>query len=279
MRPVTGHNISSAWLNAMKALQDDGGKTLNLIVEVENPLEESQEVRRIFDEFVAALPGDKVPCVTTVANTIFPAALYLPHLGKGSRAHLYEMHRLGRAVGRLLPANRCGSYFDRLVDYPQTDGKTFNQLECIVERLRSQLAQHNTLSSAYELGTSAVEDFCEDPHHEMRIQLPGRDRRTRAFPCLSHISLTLLEGRLNMTAIYRNQHFISRAYGNYVGLGLLLGFISREAGCEPGTLVCVATHADAEIGNAGGLGQRAIESLVQKCEDALDREGALVGVA
>ena len=84
------------------------------------------------------------------------------------------------------------------------------------------------------------------------------------FPCLSHISLTLYKGRLNMTALYRNQHFIRKAYGNYLGLSRLLRFICREVGCEAGALVCVAAHADAELGN----GKRDINKLVLDCREA-----------
>ena len=89
------------------------------------------------------------------------------------------------------------------------------------------------------------------------------------FPCLSHISVTLFQGRLELTAVYRNQHFITKAYGNYVGLADLQAFIAAEAGCPVGDLLCVATHADAEIGSEGGLGRNALEHLAGRCRAAM----------
>jgi len=84
------------------------------------------------------------------------------------------------------------------------------------------------------------------------------------FPCLSHISLTLVRGRLNMTAVYRNQAFITRAYGNYLGLSRLLCFLATETATSPGEIEVVATHADAELGR----GQRAIAEFLERCRAA-----------
>ena len=109
-----------------------------------------------------------------------------------------------------------------------SDG-SFNQLAFFIDRLRKQ-SKKGHLSSAYELGVSHPIDG------ELRVQAPWIDKRTMWFPCLSHISLTLDEGVVNMTATYRNQTFVSRAYGNYVGLSRLLRFIAKESGTEAGEL-------------------------------------------
>ena len=85
------------------------------------------------------------------------------------------------------------------------------------------------------------------------------------FPCLSHISLTLVGGRLSMTALYRNQTFIARAYGNYVGLSRLLTFIADQTDTECGEIEVVATHADAEL----ELGRQRIGRLVDGCRALL----------
>lgn len=39
-----------------------------------------------------------------------------------------------------------------------------------------------------------------------------------------------------------------RAYGNYLGLGRLLGYVSAEGGLRPGTLTVVAGYAQIEPG-------------------------------
>ena len=58
------------------------------------------------------------------------------------------------------------------------------------------------------------------------------------------MSFTLVRERIHVTALYRNQDFVSRACGNYVGLSRLGLFIAREVGCELGEVLCVASHAD-----------------------------------
>jgi hypothetical protein len=220
-----------------------------------------------------------MPQVRTVANTIFPSALYLPRLGEGAREHLYENHRFGQPVARMHHANRRGNYFDRLVAWPGANGPV-NQLERTILRLRQQRRGHGPLSSAYEFGISTVEDGDGDTPDaaiggdgELRIYQPGRDNSIRGFPCLSHISLTLLQGQLHMTALYRSQGFLRRAYGNYLGLGGLLDFLCREVECAPGQLACVATYADLEISSGSGFGREAIATLIRDCQRALEGQG------
>ncbi|MGH3868354.1 MAG: hypothetical protein ACRDQ4_19985 [Pseudonocardiaceae bacterium] len=91
-----------------------------------------------------------------------------------------------------------------------------------------------------------------------------------SFPCLSHISLTLDEGQLHLHATYRNQSFITRALGNYLGLTRLLGFLANEVGTEVGEVHCTATHADLELRAFGG--RRAVQELLACCRDAIQEE-------
>jgi len=80
--------------------------------------------------------------------------------------------------------------------------------------------------------------------------------------------LSLLEGRLHMTAVYRNHQFVRRAYGNYLGLGSLLGFVAREAACEVGELMC-SHRMRTRDRNGAGFGAGALKSLVGYCRAAL----------
>ena len=134
-------------------------------------------------------------------------------------------------------------------------------------RLKSNLTRINPLSCNYELSIGGLEECSvQDNTATIQIRQPNKDTRIVGFPCLSHISLVLdKERRLNMTAIYRNQYFIQKAYGNYLGLCRLLRFVSREVGCETGALVCVAVHADAELSKKG---KRDIKKLVHDCREA-----------
>lgn len=266
MHVISQDNLSHAWLDAAERLIQVGGKAVHLAVAVERPAEpEDHAVRAVLDGFVEErrATGDKIWPVTTVANTLFPAAFYRPGR-ENSRARLYELHAKAQRLQQRMrdPEN----YFNRLVAYPTPDGEPSNQLEFIVDRLTNQRkprkgGRGGALSSAYEFGLTTPADG------DLRIQAPGRDRNTMSFPCLSHISLTLEQGSLCLAALYRNQHFIDRAYGNYVGLARLGGFVANEVGVELGEILCVATHADIQLGN---YGKRRIQELVSSARAASD---------
>ena len=202
--------------------------------------------------------------VQTVANTIFPQAFYRPD-SEDARERLYRLHARTQRIHsrRRYPEN----YFNRLVSYPSSTGENVNQLEFIIaERLLTQLNKKGPggpLSSAYELGLT-------EPDADLRIHAPGKDRNIMSFPCLSHISLTLGDGRLNLAALYRNQQLVGRAYGNYLGLARLGQFIATEAGVQLGEILCIATHADAEANVYGTtrLDELVTEALGERAEAA-----------
>ncbi len=271
MKSISASNLSLGWLAAVEYLLECEGVTSQLSVGIENVGEENMEMRSLLDQF-SEFKG--IPSVSTVANTIFPVALYYPDnpklTGDKARHHLYQTYLQGNKVRRRCPGNRNGTYFGRMIDYPINKVKATplerNQIERIIMRLKSNLTRGNPLSSIYELSVGVSEDYLsQDNTADIKIRQPDKDTRIMGFPCLSHISLNLCKGHLNMTALYRNQHFIRKAYGNYLGLSRLLRFICREVGCEAGTLLCIANHADAELGTKGG---RDIKKLVQDCREA-----------
>jgi hypothetical protein len=261
---IQADNPSRAWVEALDLLVAGDGKAVNLNVAFAAGLED-ERVRAVLDEFLADLEagsGKPVWPVQTVANTIFPEALYHPHLGAQAAPRLYENYELSMRLQRKSenPYDR-DTYFNRLIAYPATDG-TWNQLDYHVKRLAKQATRSSQASSVYELGISHPLDA------ELRLQAPGVDKRLFWFPCLSHISLTLVRGQLHMTAMYRNQTFITRAYGNYVGLSRLLAFLATETSTTPGEIEVVATHADAEL----SLGAQAIRALLERCKSLLASE-------
>jgi hypothetical protein len=262
---IEAANPSRAWLDAITWLaQEPEGKAVNLNVAF-LCTDEEEPIRAEIDALLAGLDStlskDIWP-VQTVANTIFPEALYHPHLGTSAASLLYENYALSMRLQRHAenPYDR-ETYFNRLVSYPVADG-SFNQLKWIVERLNEVRGRRSQPSSDYELGISHPFDA------ELRVQAPGRDKRFLWFPCLSHISLTLTGGTISMTAVYRNQTFVTRAYGNYLGLSRLLRFITTETGTAPGEIEVVATHADANF----NLGKGRVQHLIERCH-ALDHAG------
>jgi thymidylate synthase len=159
-----------------------------------------------------------------------------------------------------------------MVAWPKGDGSEVNQLDRGIERLISQRKAGRRVAHISEIGLgTATEVENGDLAVGLPVYVPGRDNSIMGFPCLSHISLTLSDGRVHMTAVYRNHEFIRRAYGNYLGLGRLLAFVARESGWEVGGLVCISSHADAEVGKRRGFGKGSLEKLVADCGKAASR--------
>lgn len=266
---IQADNISTGWLAALAHLVRFEGNDIHLLVGIRKPGEEDPHVRKVFDEF---LDAQHLQPISTVASTIFPQALYQPKAGDTARSRLYQSYEAIYPLLKRHPANRRGTYFHRLIHWSGRKDP-FNQLEQTIQRLKGQIPRRNPLSSTYEMSLGVMEDDGGDgleteeaEKASLQIAYPGVDNSQMGFPCLSHISLTYFEKRLHMAAVYRNQFFISKAYGNYVGLSHLLHFICQEIGCEPGELTCLAAHADAEL----RLGKKNLMNLVQACRRAID---------
>jgi thymidylate synthase len=194
----------------------------DLLVEIEAPRPDAGDYLRNLDRVLDSKGWQNT---ATVANTIFPAALAA---SSRSRERLYERYlRLHSALRRASRKNGKGLYFERLIRFPlQDEPGRANQLETIIDSLRSEHA-HEGLRHAFE----------------MQVFVPGRDRRPMGFPCLSSISCHIEEGRLRLAATYRNQYYVRKALGNYLGLAGLQAYMAREAGLGVGRLSIHAFHA------------------------------------
>jgi thymidylate synthase len=113
------------------------------------------------------------------------------------------------------------------VRYPlQKSAVPTNQLETMIASLRNEHARGG-LKHAFEL----------------QVFAPGLDIRPMGFPCMSSLSLQVDGPRLHLTATYRNQYYIQKALGNFVGLAGLHTWIAVEAGLDVGRLTVHAFHA------------------------------------
>lgn len=246
---VRGSDVSAAWLAACQAMTADPPVAYHTVVRIENPLAEDPAVRAAVDGILRAA---SLRPVQTVANTIFPAAV-----AATSRDQLDLTRRYLKMLPTLRdmdPANKHGMYFERLISYPGREGPV-NQLDAIISRLRKETAKAGTgtgpLSAAYEAGFAVpdeddgdrpAEDCVSASHVPVRV--PGQDSRVRGFPCLSHCSFQLdRSGSLHAMAHYRSQLMVERAYGNYLGLGRLLGYVAGQAGLRVGELTVTAGYA------------------------------------
>src|SRR3954454_16809580 len=176
--------LSATWIAAMELMLSRDGKGVNLNVVFQADVPEDPAVTAEVDEFVEEkslrTADGNLLTVGTVANTIFPAALYHPHLGDDAAPRLYENYELSMRMHRRRKGDK-ETYFNRLVAYPvggladkgderlNPDG-TWNQLDYYVGRLRTQ-RETLRLSSSYELGVSHPIDA------ELRVQAPFKDKR------------------------------------------------------------------------------------------------------
>lgn len=271
--------IAEAWVVAMEHLLAVAGTESNLITEITSD-SDIAVVRQALDRFVLSRGNKRSATVERVADTIFPIDFYRTGPGEHARQHLYDMQRLAARVEKRFVGD---SYFDRMIDWPYCLGgkqETWNQLDYRVERLRKAWQTGKRTMNVAEIGISSGfpdEDACKmtELTGDLRTQHPSKDRTPVGFPCLSHISLTLFKGRLDLTAVYRNQHFVTKAYGNFIGLARLLRFVCAEVGCSTGSLVCVSTHADAELNENG---RTKISELVAECRTLLDLEENRAGM-
>ena len=261
---VEEENLDLAWVAATSTLLDarraPSGKAHQVVVGF--PVGPADlRIRQLVDQFLADAMGRRAGTgilrVETVANTIFPEALYRPGQAPDPREHLYEMHQAKMQFHRRRRGREKETYFSRLTGTDGTDERGPNQLEELIVRMERQLSVVGPKSSIYELALSTVTG-------DLRVQLPDRDRSIMGFPCLSHISLTMNNGSVHLTAQYRNQHFIRKALGNYVGLSHLCRFVAAEVGLMAGSVCCVAAHADAELGlGIGGVNR--YRQLLEDC--------------
>lgn len=260
---IRGTTVSDAWLNAVVAVSMAPGPqrgTFHLVTRIDDPAQEQPGIRAAADQMVSDLGYDPIG---TVANTIFPAAI-----AASSRDHDHLAERYRRiypVLRRLDHGNRHGTYFGRLVAYPSAVGER-DQLAELIRRLRTELATRGPKSARYEINVSEPGyDGTEEPGDDESAGVPvhvyaaGRDNSPMGFPCLSFCSFQLDGDNLHMVAHYRRQHLIARGYGNYLGLGRLLGYICEAAGLNPGELMIVAGVAtvDAPQYRVKQLAQRA----------------------
>lgn len=249
-------SVSEAWLLSLERTADaDGGRAVHVISTVTEPGTEVGAVRRVLDD---ALDEFGAQSVDTVAETIFPASLYPDPGGRWSvdlsRAErgaldaaadaLYDAYVDMLPLLRTINANKSGTYFSRMITWPGKQGGGANQLAARVKHLRTQQLAGKRTNNTLDIDTAA-DALGDDDLRGVQVYAPT-DRRTRGFPCLTHIDLTLYRGRLHMTAVYRHQYLIDKAYGNLLGLSWLMQFICQQSGHDLGELVVHATLADTQ---------------------------------
>lgn len=242
----TKPSCARAWVAAASAISASI-EAYNVIIDVQDPVRHDPSdnaVISLVDRFLR--DRDQNPIIT-IANTIFPLALYRQH----GAPRLYDEY--DKVFDTLKKSKHWGRYFERMTRRHDAQNERYNPLRDLVDKLRKQAGSEHRYKSVYEL---AIYD-------------PILDRKyLRGGQCLSFLSFKMHPHRgLTLTALYRNQTYISRCLGNLIGLGRLQAFVAKEAGLTVGPLTCISTHAELDVCERWGL--KDARELVRQASDIL----------
>ncbi len=248
-------DCASAWREAVRVVDGrPGHSAYNVIIDVADPTSNATRVDKrvaVVDEF---LRGCAKP-VETIANTIFPAALYHRH----GAPKFFDVFR-EQVLERVRRTGRwSGYYFERMMQYPVYDGEPVNQLWDIVERLRNEKVRAR---NKFELALF-------DPTRDV-------DASPYGGQCLSFLSFKVVPSTtkyLTLTALYRNHFYLEKLLGNLVGLGRLMAFVAREAHLGVGPLTVISTHA--KIDCPGKVGRSDIIVMLSRFDQAAANSAGL----
>lgn len=228
----TQPTCARAWVAAATAISGNV-EAYNVVIDVDNPTKFDERDNAVVSLVDAFLRERDLNSISTVTNTIFPESLFRKY---GSPQFYDEYHT---QVYDKLTTVKWGVYFERMTRHVDGEGATYNPLQDTIDKLIAVKASDHKYKSVYEL---AVYD-------------PLIDRRyRRGGQCLSFLSFKMHPERgLTLTAIYRNQTYITRCLGNLIGLGMLQGFVAKQAELDVGPLTCISTHAELDIGKGWGI--------------------------
>lgn len=238
---ICGENLSVAWARTVVAVADEPKhRACHVITRIEDTTAEDPQIRVMADGILA---DRNLPPVDTVANTLFPAEV---------AARTADPVELGARYLKLLPTlqrldheNARGTYFERLVNYETSDGH-LNQIAELVRRLEVETATHGPKTARYEV---ALEQLTASlPVHQAE-----HDTNPIGFPCLSLLSFQLDDDRLHVVAHYRSHYLFQRAYGNYLAVCRLLGYVCAQAGLVPGRATIFAGYAQVDRHRASSI--------------------------
>ena len=226
---IAGDTAAEVWIKVMEYLLSVDGKCYHMVASIARPAEERKEFTHVVD---ALAEETRTKSTMENANALWPRMMALPGQDVGTTIRRIKEF----AVPLIKEANpqHADSYIERIVAWRSRDGgEPVPQLETLINRMRKEKNNPAPKSSSYE----------------MPIFSPGLDAGYMGFPCLSHLSFKLDSPAtsIHLTALYRNHHFITHGYGNYIGLGRLMQFVAGQVGYKVGELLVVSTHADAEL--------------------------------
>lgn len=210
-------DISRAWAKLLLSVLDNPGVEITPVMIsttgiTADSVVECSALKESLDSILEEL---NLITVEKVAFTIFPHRLWL--IANGQRNVLYEVYKRAflHYQSQNPDANGRGLYFERLIDFDSTSSAS-NQLEWIISEYSRRKGVRRSMFQA------SVFD-------------PRRDHTSSAqlgFPCLQHISFVPTSTELVINAFYATQQILNKAYGNYLGLARLGGFMAKQLGIQ-----------------------------------------------
>ena len=242
--------IVPTWIKALEHLKQNKGRARNVMLELDKPNVVTQQDKVCIGLVDTALREHCDLSIQTVAGTIFPQGLYK----RAGAAQLKS--RFFKVMERAQKKGTWGTYAMRLMCRPDHNGNPFNPLQRVVDKLKHAAGPGNAFMSNYELSVHGPDDltmdepaFCEVP-----LYSPARDSKViQNYPCLSHLTFKLVDGAIDLTAIYRSHWYAQRALGNLIGLSHLMDFVAAESGTKVGRLTCISTDATLDWPSWGGV--------------------------
>jgi hypothetical protein len=220
----------SAWVSAACRLQSEGDQ-YGLMLHIEDPTGFAPGEDDVVCQVDAFLRDHDMCSVSTVANTIFPAAL-----DRGDGIEALTERYMGVYERRMHRQGEWGRYFQRMVAWPTGAGKATSTVNQLAENIRTLRAMRRGEARFF---SNVTEIALFDPARDLRKKMNRQ--------CLSFVELKPERGgnawRLSMMAVYRNHYYVQRTLGNLIGLGRLLQFIAHQTSFDIGTLTIQSTHA------------------------------------
>jgi thymidylate synthase len=264
-RGIEAKSCAGGWLAACNSIMATRSEGYNVIIDVADPVKHDAKENAAISLVDKFLKEHSQNPIVTVANTIFPQALYEAH---GAPEFYKIYHRDFDRFSR--DAKGWGQYFDRMTRWKIAGGETIYPLPDLITKLKNNQAKKRRVKAVYEMAVTgpslAVAEAreAEDTELDLTIYAPGPDRnKPISGPCLSYLSFKRhIDGELLLTAVYRNHYYMTKLLGNLIGLGQLQAFVAKEAGLKPGSLTIVSTHA--EIDMEGGWKIADVKDLVDQ---------------
>lgn len=216
---VEEQNCARAWARGVLAIRNNHGPLSPLITTIADPcLLQRAWLSDLSPQRISA----DADSLHSVVEMVGPVELVTSRPNRAATyQRIWRKYDRARAMGRHL-SNWRDTYFERLTR--GANGQ--NRLETIIEKMNSWNSRR--VGCFYAHTTSNAQDSV----------IPMGN------PCLQYVQFLQRPGnKLDLMVLYRNHDFFSKALGNYLGLGRLLSFVTRETQQLPGALTCISVNA------------------------------------